>query len=374
VRVALVVGSSAGGMGRHVARLVGGLAGLGFPVDVYCPAATQRHFGLAAAGAVVTPLEIPADPGVRDVRVVVELRRALRERPVDLLHAHGLRAGFVASLARPDGLPLITTWHTTFAPNGARRAAQRALGLAVARAADVTLCVSTGLADQATRLGARDVRLSPVIAAALPPAARPRAEVLAEFGLPPDTPLILGVGRLHPQKRHDVLIDAAGRWRELRPPPVALIAGVGPAYRRLAAQIALNRAPVILIGQREDISDLVHAADIAIVTSDGEGSPLFVQEALASGVPLVATAVGGVIDLVGSSADGPAPAVLVPPGDVDAVDAAVRTLLADPARHAELAAAGIARAATWPTEDEMLARIVSTYAELLTSRSDAVRR
>src|SRR5262249_43100553 len=117
-------------------------------------------------------------------------------------------------------------------------------------------------------------------------------------------------------------------------------------------------APVRLLGHRDDVADLLPAADLAVVTSVLEARQLFAQEALRAGVPLVATAVGGLPELLGDAA------VLVPPGDVDAVDAAVTALLADPARRDELARLGRAQAATWPTEAQTLDQVRAVYAEL----------
>jgi glycosyltransferase involved in cell wall biosynthesis len=95
-----------------------------------------------------------------------------------------------------------------------------------------------------------------------------------------------------------------------------------------------------------------------VVTSDWEARQLFAQEALRSGVPLIATAVGGLPGLVGDAA------VLIPPGDVDALDAAVRELLVDPALRADYAARGPKRAATWPTEDDTVADVRAAYASV----------
>ncbi len=357
-RVALVLGSSTGGIGRHVRSLIHGLIARGMTVEVYCPPGTADVFNYAATGVQVTALDIPPTPGPRDVGAVTELRRALRVAEVDLVHAHGLRAGFVAALARPGAVPLVVTWHNTFVERGLRRVAHRALARTVASAADVTLCASDELVATATRLGARSARLCMIAAPPLPERVRSRAEVREEFGLPADAPLVLSVGRLHPHKRHDVLVAAAARWRYLRPMPTVIIAGIGPSYRELAAQITIARAPVILLGHRGDITDLLHAADLAVVTSDGEARQLFAQEVLGAGVALVATSVGGIPEIVGDAA------VLVPPGDVDAVDVAVRGMLADPERRAAYAAAGLIQAKTWPTETDTIDQVAAVYAEL----------
>ncbi|MFB6396824.1 glycosyltransferase family 4 protein, partial [Polymorphospora sp. 2-325] len=204
-----------------------------------------------------------------------------------------------------------------------------------------------------------DARLAPVAAPALPAPRRGRSAVRAEFGVAAGQPLIVSVGRLHPQKRYDILVDAAARWRSLDPPPVVVIAGSGPSYIQLAARVSASRAPVTLLGHRTDIADLLAGADLALVTSDWEARQLFAQEALHAGVPLVATGVGGIPDLVGDAA------VLVPPGDVDAVDTAVRDLLADDDRRAELGRLGPERAATWAREADTVAELAAVYAELV---------
>ncbi|MFV2116368.1 glycosyltransferase family 4 protein [Micromonospora sp. LOL_025] len=355
--VALLLASSTGGVGQHVRSLAGGLTAAGTSVLVCGPAATQEQFDFTGVGARFLPVEIPASPTAADARAVTALRRALAAEPVDVLHAHGLRAGLVAVLARPAA-PLVVTWHNAVLAGGLRGGVSRLVERVVARGARVALGASTDLVERATALGAADARLAPVAAPALPAPRRRRAAVRAEFGVGQDRPLILSVGRLHPQKRYDVLVDAAARWRTRTPAPVVVIAGSGPAYLPLAARISAARAPVTLLGHRTDVADLLAGADLAVVTSDWEARQLFAQEAMRAGVPLVATAVGGLPELVGDAA------VLVPSGDVDAVDAAVRALLDDEAGRAELGRRGAARAATWPTEADTLAQLAALYAEL----------
>jgi glycosyltransferase involved in cell wall biosynthesis len=361
MRVGLVLGSSTGGMGRHVLSLVRGLAGRGTAVSVYCPAATEAQFQFAAAGASVTPLEIPARPGGGDLGAVADLRRALRADPVAILHAHGLRAGLVAALARSSTTPLVVTWHNPVLDRGLFRA--RALRVAervVARTADVTLGASEDLVARAAALGARDARLGPVAAPPLPVSENGAELVRAELEAV-GRPLVVSVGRLHPQKGYQNLVAAAARWRHLDPTPVVVIAGTGPAYRQLAAQVLSARAPVTLLGHRDDVGDLLAAADVAVVSSVWEARQLFAQEALRSGTPLVATRVGGLPDLVGDAA------WLVPADDVDALDTAVTALLRDEALRARYSAAGIARAAAWPTESQTVELVRSIYAELAAS-------
>jgi glycosyltransferase involved in cell wall biosynthesis len=378
--VALVLASSTGGIGQHVASLARGLVAAGATVTVCGPAATGEQFDFTGAGARFAAVEIPASPRPGDVRAVGSLRAALEaardagaataavgDRSTsgpEVVHAHGLRAGFVCALAR-TGRPLVVTWHNAALSRGLKAPVHRMLERVVAGAADVTLGASADLVERARAVGARDARLAEVAAPVLPAPRRSRVAVRAEFGAGPATPVILSVGRLHRQKRHDILIDAAANWRDLRPAPVVLIAGAGPSYMDLAARVSELRAPVSLLGHRRDIADLLAAADVAVVTSDWEARQLFAQEALRAGVPLVATAVGGLPDLVGDAA------VLVPPGDVEAVEVAVRDLITDEKRRAGYAERGRRRAATWPTEAQTVAQVSAVYAELSAARGPA---
>jgi len=358
-RVALVLATSTGGIGRHVTTLAEGLSGAGDEVTVYAPEATDRQFGFAGFGARYVPVEIPANPHPGDLRAVRDLRRALADGGTDLVHAHGLRAGLVASLARPDGIPLVVTWHNAVLGGGLRSRALALLERRVARTADVTLAVSPDLVERATALGGRDVRLAIVVAPPLGPATRDPADVRAELGVTDGQPLVLAVGRLHPQKAHHVLIEAAARWRERDPAPVVAIAGSGPSFLPLTRQIARMDAPVTLLGHRGDVADLLDAAQVAVVTSAWEGQPLFPQEAMRAGVPLVATRAGGLPVVVGDGA------VLVPVGDVDAVDAEVRRLLDDARHRADVVARARDRATLLPTGADELAQVRGVYAELL---------
>lgn len=357
-RVALVLATSTGGIGRHVASLAAGPPEAGVSVTVYGPAATQERFDFTGRGAGFVPVDIPASLHPGDLRAVAALRRAWRESPPQVVHAHGFRAGLVAARARGP-YPLVVTWHNAPLAGGLRAYAYRFAEGYVARAADVTLGASADLVARAAELGARDARLGAVAAPTLPPPARSRAAVRAELGLTMDIPMVLSVGRLHPQKGYGTLVEAAARWGQS---VAVVIAGSGPSYLDLVAHISAARAPVTLLGHRNDVADLLGAADIAVVTSVWEARQLFAQEALRAGTPLVATAVGGIPDLVGDAA------LLVPAGNVDALGAAVRRLLADPALREKLAATGRAQSQTWPSEKETVAEVLGVYAELAAPR------
>jgi glycosyltransferase involved in cell wall biosynthesis len=176
-------------------------------------------------------------------------------------------------------------------------------------------------------------------------------------------PMLLSVGRLHARQHHDVLVSAAARWRDRRPVPQVVLVGTGPTYRDLVAQVAVTRAPVVFAGTRDDVADLLGAAELAVVTGE-RVRPLFALQAARAGVAVVAPATGGLVDLLGGSAE------LVPPGDVDALDHAVRRLLDDPDERAVLASAGRARAETWPSVDEAAGEIAASYAAVTHERPE----
>ncbi|MFG1927447.1 glycosyltransferase family 4 protein [Cryptosporangium sp. NPDC048952] len=347
-RVALVLASSTGGVGRHVRSLAQHLVASGHRVDVHGPAATEDLFAFRSVGAGFAPVEIPARPHpLKDATALATLRRRLRADRPDVVHAHGLRAGLVAAAA--GRRPLVVTWHNLLM---ARNPVLRGLERVVARSADVTLTASDDLIGRVLRLGGRDVRPGPVAAPALEAPAKTRAETRAALGV--DGPLVLTVSRLHQQKRLDVLIDASVRWAGA----TVVVAGSGPEEAALRQRVAERAAPVRFLGHRSDVAELLAACDVAVVTSDWEARQLFAQEALRAGRPLVATAVGGVPGLVSDGAR------LVPAGDPGAVADAVSALLADPDAARALAARGAEIAAGWPDEATVAAHAAAVYAEL----------
>jgi glycosyltransferase involved in cell wall biosynthesis len=356
-RVMQVLATSTGGVGSHIADIARGLVAGGATVIVCGPAATEDRFGFTATGAGFTPVEIASSQRPAGPRTITGLRRAVVTAAPDLVHAHGLRAGLTAALAR-TGRPLVVTLHNAVIAGGLRGRASRLVERIVAGSADVVLGASRDLVAAATAAGGRDVRLAPVAAPELPPARRSPAEVRSELGIEPGTPLLLAVGRLAPQKGYEVLVSAAARWRDRAPVPQVVIAGTGPSFAELTARIAAAGAPVTLLGHRRDVADLLAAADLAVVSSVWEARQLFAQEALRAGLPLVGTRVGDLPELVGEAA------VLVPPGDVDGLDRAVRDLLDDPAERERLGRLARAQSATWPTSTDTLAQVLGVYAEL----------
>ena len=376
--VSYLLATTAGGTGRHVAMLAGGCAARGGVVNVYGPAAPASP-GPAAPGWDFSRVGIADRPRpARDAAAVLRLRRLLARDTPGVLHAHGLRAGALAALAlvargRP-GTALVVTVHNAPPGRGSAAAVYALLELIVARRADAVLTVSGDLDGRLRRRGARlagrALVPAPAAAAASPAeiaAVRCEVEGQPDVGSRPGAggpggsgpgrrALVVGVGRLAGQKGFATLIRAAARWQRRGTVPLLLIAGEGPLEAELRRQAADAGVSARFLGPRRDVPALLAAADVVVVPSTWEGQPLIVQEALRAGRPLVATRVGGIAGLTGD--DG---ALLVPPGDAEALSAAVIRLLDDPAAAARLAAAARARAALLPTETAAVDQALRLY-------------
>jgi glycosyltransferase involved in cell wall biosynthesis len=190
-----------------------------------------------------------------------------------------------------------------------------------------------------------------------------RGSFRAELGVSGSTPLIGVVGRLVPVKAVDLFLDAAARVARSHPDAQFVVLGggeLGPELRRRAADLGLGRT-VRFLGFRSDLASVFADLDVLVLSSKNEGTPVTVIEALATGCAVVATAVGGVPDLLRGGECG----VLVAPGDADALAAAVGRLIDDPERRRRLGASGRDRA--WGSFEvgSMVGRIAALYEELL---------
>ncbi len=350
-RVVQVLGSSAGGVARHVAQLAELLSEEGASVVVAGPERV-RELVRAEPPVRFAQVEIVDRPRAGDLAAV----RALRRLAIgaDVVHAHGLRAGALAVLAarsrgrrRPR---VVVTLHNLPVGGRAIRAVAGMLELVVARGADEVLGVSGDLVLLASGRGARRTGRALVPAPLRPigDGATARAALAPE----PGTAVVLTVARLAPQKGLDLLLDAAGLLKE---PAMWCIAGDGPLEEGLRARITTERLPVRLLGRRDDVPALLGAADVVVQTSVWEGQPIGLQEALRAGAAIVATDAGGTSEVTGEAA------VLVGVGDAVALARAVDRVLADDGFRAGRRAAALARAADLPGPAEVLVQLLRCY-------------
>jgi glycosyltransferase involved in cell wall biosynthesis len=308
----------------------------------------------AAAGleVIVQPaLRTPIDPR-NDLRALRALSALLRRRSFDVVHTHTAKAGTVGRLAaRRAGVPWIVHTYHGFPfhefQSPARRGAYVAIERRLGHFTDVALCVGTGVAVEVVRrcLVAPDrIRtIRPAVAGGIgtellarAPEARQRAR--RALGIPVDATVVGAVGRLTYQKAPEDFLTMMGRLG--RPGVVGVWIGGGELAERMS-RLAKARpaAQIVLAGERPDVPEILPALDVFALPSRYEGLPTAIVEAMVCGIPVVATAVNAVADVVVPGETG----LLVPPQRPDLMADAVRYLLDRPAVAARMAVTARAR-------------------------------
>ncbi len=354
IRVATIITRLEGGAGQHALRGALALDPAAFQMTLITGSGNGLLDDARRAG-----LEVIVEPSLRapvgphsDLRALRRLHRLLRGRDFDVVHTHCAKAGAVGRLAaRRAGVPrLVHTYHGF--PFHEFQAAPRRHGYVqierwLGRITDVALCVGTGVAVEAVRrelIAPERVRTIGVVADGADPVPGPlpdrlaRRRARAQLGLPPDATVVGAVGRLTYQKAPDDFLAALQALG--RPGVTGVWVGDGELSGQLAAQARrLPGVRVLLAGERADVPDLLPAFDVFALPSRYEGLPTAVVEAMVCGIPVVATAVNAVGDVVVPGETG----LLVPPGRPGLLADAVRFLLDSPRDAARMAAAARAR-------------------------------
>jgi glycosyltransferase involved in cell wall biosynthesis len=268
----------------------------------------------------------------------VELVTLLRRERPHILHASSSKAGVLGRLAGwLTGVPIrIFTVHgwAFSASHGAISVLYRWAERLVKAVTTVTICVAES--ERASGLAARscEEETTVVIHNGVDPSAAP-----SRRRLDGGSPRIVSVGRLQEPKDPLTLVRALGSLRGGS--FAAVIVGDGPDRPAVAAEVerlGLGHAAQ-LAGERHDIADLLVAADIFVLSTRSEGLPLSILEAMSAGLPVVASRVGGIPELVVDGETG----LLVPPGDPSSLATAIERLMEEPALRDRLGAAGRAR-------------------------------
>ena len=297
-------------------------------------------------------LEVITEPALRspispphDVSALRSLSALLRRRPFDVVHTHTAKAGALGRIAaRRARVPRVVHTYHGFPfhefQSRLRRAGYIAVERRLGRITDVALCVGTGVAVEAVRRGLvppERIRTIGVAVPAGPPLAldaRDRAR--RALGIPPDATVVGAVGRLTYQKApEDFLTAMRELGRRGRPDAVGVWVGGGDLAERVGRLTRSASGPrVVLAGERADIPEILPAFDVFALPSRYEGLPTAIVEAMTCGIPVVATAVNAVGDVVVPGETG----LLVPPRRPDLLAEAVDYLLASPDAAARMAA------------------------------------
>jgi glycosyltransferase involved in cell wall biosynthesis len=292
---------------------------------------------------------------------------------VDLLHTHSSKAGILgraaARLARvPAVVHTVHGWSFNDTQPRATRMAYESLERLAARDTDLLLCVSEADREIGLSRGIGDPARYRVLRSGIDPAmyaqdGEVRQRVRRELGCVPGTVLVGSVGNLKAQKAPLDFVEAARRAHARDPRLRFVFAGDGE--QRAEVERAIARASLAgvlrLLGWRDDVPDLLAALDLFLLTSRFEGLPRAALQAIAAGIPVVATDTGGIAEVVVSGEGG----VLVPVGDVEAAALAIVRLAADPEARQRLATGARARLGTDFDIRRMVRDLEGHYDDLL---------
>jgi glycosyltransferase involved in cell wall biosynthesis len=333
----------------------------------------------AGIEVLVEPSLVAPIAPVQDQRALRRLRELFEERSFDVVHTHCSKAGVLGRLAahRAGTAAIVHTYHG-FGFHQFQSAIQRGAYVRIERRlgslTDVALCVGNGVAVEALRrrlLSPERIRTigvaldDDVTAGASLGAwdATARRRARAAHGLPQDATVVGAVGRLTYQKAPEDFVGAIDRLS--RPDVVGVWIGDGEladAVGRLAGRLRVGR--VVLAGERHDVLDLLAAFDCFALPSRYEGLPTALVEAMVCGVPVVATAVNAVPDLVVHGQTG----LLVPPLRPDLLAAAIRRILDEPTEATRMAANARVHVGDRFSERALREVLSSTYQACVRSR------
>lgn len=313
---------------------------------------------LGERGLATTPLECRFG---HDPRAGLALRAATARFRADVVHHHTSRALSLAPYVSRDVVQLVTR-RMDYAPRGAGPYVRWLYGRM-----DAVIAISRAAREALAARGIDAARVAIVPSGVAVESFRDldRTAARASFGLADDAPVVAIVASLHERKGHAVLLDALARLAADGVAPLCLAAGTGPEGDALQdrAQRLGVAARVRWLGQVADVRSVLAAADVVAMPSLAEGLGVAAIEAMAASRPVVASAVGGLPELIDDGVQG----LLVPPGDAAALAAALRRVLGDAALRARLGDAGRVRAESFSTV-AMARGTASVYERALAAR------
>jgi glycosyltransferase involved in cell wall biosynthesis len=363
--VQLIPTLSVGGAERIVALLAREQMRLGHAVDIVVLGASEDSWIEQELRSLEIPVHFLDKGAGLSVAVVPKLGATLRALGPDVVHTHLHVLKYLLptrTIFRPSAL--VHTLHN-LAENEAVWT-DRTLQQGVFRWRVAPVAIGDAVAQslqQVYGLTARATIPNGIEVDRFAPAPEVRPQLRAELGLPEHAPVFVVVGRLNPQKNHRLLMQAFG---QLRGDAHLLVVGDGELRAELEALAPADR--VRFLGIRKDVPRLLAAADVFVLSSDWEGNPLVVMEAMAAGKPVVATAVGCVPELVVSGAGR-----LVPSGDAEQLAAAMQHFIDHPEAVEEAGRQALDHARRRFDVSAMAASYIELY-EQLRAESSTVRK
>jgi L-malate glycosyltransferase len=351
-----------GGTERQMIELIRGLDRSRFDVHVVCFNREGAWLARAESAAPVIEFFVKGGLARRATLVrAVQFARWCRERRITVVQTCDFYANTLALPAAAfANVPVRIGSRRELAPD--KTSAQLALQRQAYRCAHAIVANSSAARDQLLHEGVPDASIRVI----------PNGvDIDSCAGAREPRPMrtILTVANLRREKAHEILLDAVARVGSTHADLRVVIAGDGPRaaeLRALAAKLGLDDR-VEFLGHCDDVGTLLREADLFVLPSRSEASPNSVLEAMAAGVPIVASAVGGLLELVQPGRTG----LLVPPNDAPSLARAIESLLADPGRARALGAAARAAAAKHYSFDRMVREFEDLYLSQLQLASQA---
>jgi glycosyltransferase involved in cell wall biosynthesis len=370
------VAKSTGGIGEYIRWIVGGLDKRRFRLTVAClsdggpelAAELSRLSGVYAFSLGMTRFKI--DP-LSDSRVFFQLARIIRRERFDLIHAHVSKPGFLVRLAAAGtDVPVVYSPHCFAFHDGVSRGEAlfyAALERFAARFLTARIInVSDAERALARRYGVgRDEQFTTIHSGIDPRPFEAPVDIAAQrasLGAPAEAPLVGIVARLSPPKAPLDFVGAAAQVHAHRPDVHFVWVGSGPLEAQTRQAVAESGLTDVFhfAGHRRDVPPVMRALTCFALSSHWEGFPLTVLEAMAAGIPVVATRVMGIPEAVSHGETG----LLVPPRNPAALALALLDLLGDPMRLREFGANGRKRVAREFSREAMIARLERVYEEV----------
>ncbi len=343
------------------------LAAGGHRAELICDRAGQLWERAAAAGIRCHPLRIR---NAIDLPAGIRLRTILKRERFDVVHFHTSRAHSMAPFARGFARALVVTRRMDYRPN--RVFAPYLYN----RAVDGVLAISDGVADSLAAAGVDRSRVTVVHSGVncdrfRPPRAQERVDARKAFGISDDEFLVSAIGALEPRKGHLYLIQAIGALAATVKSVTVkcLIAGQGSINATLKNETWQVRSAerIKLLGRVDDPRELLWASDVFAMPSLKEGLGVAALEAMASGLPMIASDVGGLREVVEDNRTG----ILVAPENPAAIASAAIRLVESAELRAQMGAAARARVVENYSMEKMAAQTLALYRSALEKNADS---
>jgi len=384
-RVVHIITRLTGGAAVAACSLTGELHRQGWDVTLVYGrvGASEASFEHAVDPRVPTVEITGLGPHIRpwsDFVAYIHLVMLLREMRPDVVHTHMAKAGLLgrlaAGIARRPRPVVVHTFHGHVLTGYFGRATSVVytwLERWLARITDALLAPSQGTADQLVALGIGETGKFRVVPygfdlSRFASSAHLRTAARSQLGIGSRDVLLVFVGRLVPIKRLDVLLQAVARAHGENPHVRLALVGEGTSraeLERLATNLGLASV-VRFLGFREDVVPILAAGDVAVLSSANEGSPLALIEAGAAGLPAIATAVGGVPEVLT-----PETGVLVPAGDHASLATAILRVSGNASLREKMGVAARARSHDRFSLSATVNRVSTIYEELLRVRTNS---